>query len=63
MLFSKIKEDSVKENVNRKNVEITSSLKNIIKSKNLLILYISTLLFAICQGVYNALFQFIPKII
>ncbi len=45
-------QEKIKEKIN-----IISSLKNIIKSKNILILYISTLLFAICQGVYNTLFS------
>jgi predicted MFS family arabinose efflux permease len=57
LLFGIEKNNFDQEKINIKNINIMSSLKNIVKSKNILILYISTLLFAICQGVYNTLFS------
>jgi MFS family permease len=57
LLFGIEKNNFDQEKINIKNINIISSLKNIVKSKNILILYISTLLFAICQGVYNTLFS------
>ncbi|MEM1574482.1 MAG: MFS transporter [Nitrososphaerota archaeon] len=55
------RKDMINDSINYKNIDILSSLKNIIKNKNLMLLYISTLLFAMCQGVYNTLFSIHSK--
>ncbi|MEM2928507.1 MAG: MFS transporter [Nitrososphaerota archaeon] len=61
LLFGIGKNDFSQEKVNIRKINIISSLKSIVKTKNLMLLYISTLLFAMCQGVYNTLFSIHSK--